>query len=304
MAITLPNGKICRSLPEQVAANLENIEAIAKILDGLNVHDNVVVIDDITVPLTADELEIVRKEVAFLVYQGQVYLKKTENSTDVYFDLVFSITGTTVLTFNSKEIDVVISTGALTLTTNSVSTYSKLQLDNSLALKADLTYVDAQIALCAKLAGANFTGPITASSIIENMSGYSFTKPSPNNATLEILYAGAVKNGNKLTLVINGYITPTGTMDFHTDLGIFTIPQAVSAKLVSVNIGGYYTLDAKQERFLTTFDAGISKTVIVSKVSTNKLYFTIEGGDSTFVANAKYYFRKEITFLLSDSLAS
>ena len=35
--ITLPNGKVCRSLPEQVAANMNNIQDILNILDGLNI---------------------------------------------------------------------------------------------------------------------------------------------------------------------------------------------------------------------------------------------------------------------------
>ena len=220
MSIELPNGKVCRSLPEQVAENAKNIKLIIEMLDGINIQDNLVVIADISQILTRSELDIVEKPVAFLYYGDQLYIKRNEVGGSAFFDVIFSITGSTVLSFNSKEIEVFLSTGALSLTTSTVSTYSKTELDTQLALKSDITYVDAQLALKANLSGATFTGNIDApevgasskikdlSKIVDsdghnrfaefNLTGYS----ALTGAGFTITYKKAVLNGKILSIVV------------------------------------------------------------------------------------------------------
>ena len=92
------------------------------------------------------------------------------------------------------------------------------------------------------------TGNITAASIIENMSGYTFDLGTgTENLDREVIYAGAVKNGNKLTLVVALNVTRTDTLGgtMGLTIGEFFIPQAVLNKLIPTLIGGYNFLDAR-----------------------------------------------------------
>ena len=50
-------SKIYRNLPEQVAENMKQIGKIWEKLDGLDVYDNVIIIEDLD-PLTPEQLEI------------------------------------------------------------------------------------------------------------------------------------------------------------------------------------------------------------------------------------------------------
>ena len=79
------------SMPQQVQKNKEDIEDIRKIIDGLDAEDNVVIVNDISQILTAEELEAIKQPVAFIVYNNHLYFKRSETSTTAYFDVVFSI---------------------------------------------------------------------------------------------------------------------------------------------------------------------------------------------------------------------
>lgn len=299
-------NKKYRNLQEQVGFNTEQIEKIFDVLDGLAVTDNVVAIADLSDNLNADQLEIVQKSVAFLVYDGQLYIKKSEDASNAYFDIVFTISSSGgVISFNSKEIEVVLATGALSQTISTNSTYSSSQIDSLLSAKADITYVDTQLALKANLAGANFTGDITAPSIIENMSGYSFSPVgTPVNTTREFVYAGVVKNGNKLTLVVALNLTnTTGTQDSAVNIGKFAIPSAVMQKLYPVQIGVYNFLAISKAQLYATHNADPLNINIACEKGTSTIEFTAWKIDN-LVQNTKYYLRFEFTFLLSDNLAS
>ena len=303
MAIELPNGKISLTLPEQVGHNAKNISKIFQLLDGLNVQDNVVVLDDISHVLTAQEITVLQQAVAFIVYNGHLYIKSGESGTDAYFDIVFSITPPgTAITFSSSVITANLSNGALSVASSSVNAYSTTQIDSLLSAKADITYVDGNFAA---LSGANFTGPITSPSIIEDMpSGYGFT---PNNTdpalTFEFVYVGAVKTGNKLTCVMAFNVTKTGTvLDNDGRIGNFNIPSAVGAKLIPTQIGAYYFLNNKVEHAFSSGSSNVQATCFSEKI--NNTTFANKVRVDNLVLNTKYYVRYEITFLLSDSLAS
>ena len=298
MSIELPDGKVCRSLPEQVAENAKNIKTISEILDGLNIQDNLVVIADLSQILTRSELDIVERPVAFLYYGDQLYIKKNEVGGSAFFNVIFSISGSTVISFASKEIEVNLSTGALALTTSTVSTYSKDEIDS---LFYDKTYIDTQLASKADLSGANFTGNITAPSIIENMSGYSFAKQTNlADATLEYKYVGVCKNGNKITFVlfakINFSVLPISGI---FNLGSFYIPGSVGTKLFP-----FSGSDLSYDECLFYSAYNIKATVnTIMKKTTDQIVFP-QFYSAGLSVNTDYYLRYEKTFLLSENLAS
>lgn len=297
-------NKKYRNLQEQVGFNTEQIEKIFDVLDGLAVTDNVVAIADLSDNLNENQLEIVQKSVAFLIYDGQLYIKKSEDASNAYFDIVFTISVSGgVISFNSKEIEVDLATGALSQTTSTNSTYSSTQIDSLLSAKASITYVDTQLALKASLAGANFTGAITAPSIIENMTSYTFTPAlSTANKEINVIYAGAVKNGNKLTLVIFETIEMKNAISTTMDIGTFSVPQAVFDKLYPFTIESNSMIAINTTRVWETFSSYVDTYFFINKGSGTNLVFNTPSGVLT--PNKVYLFRCEVTFLLSDSLAS
>ena len=285
------------SMPEQVQKNKDDISEIRKVIDGLDVEDNVVVVDDIAHIMTAEELEAIKQPVAFIVYNGHLYFKRTETATIAYFDVVFSITNGAVITFASSEIEASLSNGGLNIVNNTVSTYSATQIDNKLSLKANITYVDNNFAA---LTGANFTGAITAPSIVETMSGYSFTKDSDlatNGVSLN--YVGVVKNGNKLTFIISGVFTRNSNTTNNVFVGHLLIPATVGEKLYLNSLGA---LDNKSVNFFNSTTSHTSLPMRTGKGSNTSLGITIyaTGG---LTLDTPYEFRYETTFLLSENLA-
>lgn len=151
------------------------------------------------------------------------------------------------------------------------------------------------------------TGNITANSIIENMAGYSFTKQTHTNITNEIIYAGAVKNGNKLTLVVFQKFTRTGTA-YYIPFGEFSLPLDIANKIYTYAIGGgtANVCEVKKCEFIPNVDSGynsaISSPVIIYKSGSSLTIRNYSPDD--FTLNQEYLIRFEVTFLLSDNLAS
>lgn len=299
-------NKKYRNLQEQVGWNTEQIDKIFEFLDGINVSDNVVVVLDITTPLTAEELEIVNREVAFIVYNGELYFKRNQDSSYIYFDIIFQVTSGTVITLTSSEISVTKSNGALGITNSTDYIYSKTQVDSLLSAKADSSYVSAQLALKANLAGANFTGAITAPSIIENMSGYSASILSNAGLTEEAIYIGAVKNGNKLTLVVAMNLTKNETLSGSKNICDIVVPASIFSKLYPTAIGGYLgLLDYIALNGIDEDGQFINLKALIYKEGSNKVRFGIHSSTiDNLTLNKKTYIRIESTFLLSDNLAS
>ena len=146
-------------------------------------------------------------------------------------------------------------------------------------------------------------GSITGDEIVEKMSGYSFVKPT--NQALEIIYAGIVKNGNKLTMVLFGALTPTSniSVDTATELGTFNLAAEVKPKIIWYQSGDltYVTAEGK-----------VPLTYTVANSIEGQFYFraNAQGNEVVKVYNKQqlnagttYHFRIEQTFLLSDNLA-
>lgn len=141
------------------------------------------------------------------------------------------------------------------------------------------------------------TGAITGDSIIENMSGYSFEKSNE----VEVEYAGVCKNGNKITFSIFGHKEVTESVN-QLGVGTFIVPASIYNAIVGGFTSGAYC-DIKNLYLATAFNEGISKPALMFKSNQNQLSVNIYN-TSDLTINSTYYFRYEVTFLLSDNLIS
>lgn len=132
--------KTYRNLPEQVGFLTGEVSKIWEALDGMDVYDNVIILETLD-PLTPAQLEIINKPVAFIVYSNTLYMKRGVSGSNIYFDAVFQVTGGTNITFSSSEIAVSYPLGTLTQTNNTSVTYSKSELDALLSGKLDASAV-------------------------------------------------------------------------------------------------------------------------------------------------------------------
>ena len=142
---------------------------------------------------------------------------------------------------------------------------------------------------------------LSADSIIENMSGYSMSVDSDH---VEMLYAGIVKNGNKLTLTMfGGYTYETGDIAFK--VATITVPNDIWLKLVPYTQAGENRMI--DQRTISIFaDRQYAKTLItdMQRVTNNQLIFNFLSVNNAGLTNGvKYLFRFEATFLLSENLA-
>lgn len=149
----------------------------------------------------------------------------------------------------------------------------------------------------------NISGNLTADSIIENMSGYSFAKYGTN---FTAIYAGIVKNGNKLTFVLFGSYTKEVGTNFET-IASFSVPHAVYNKLFPYTIGGLTTA-LESKKLSVSLNSSRDTQVDVTLEITKNQY--LDEMDITLLSlpnmtdNATYLVRIEQTFLLSENLAS
>lgn len=143
---------------------------------------------------------------------------------------------------------------------------------------------------------------IKADSIIENMNGYAFYGRTPAKLGVDYVYAGAVKNGNKLTLAIAMNITPSEVDNSLTIVGNFAIPAEVWNKLIPSNIGGFgNAYEIKSVGFRRYADVEIPISVMLQQGASGivNVYLVNKG----WTADETYYGRIEATFLLSENLA-
>lgn len=152
------------------------------------------------------------------------------------------------------------------------------------------------------------SGDITADEIVENMEGYSFTpEQAPANLTVDIVYAGIVKNGNKLTFVIASNITRTGTAGSqYIGFGTFGLPSDVSSKIYPSTIDGINFVDVKRINALKTF-IGNTEVVAYTQKNNDTGYLAVSmfsDYDTAFDIDTPYFVRYEVTILLSDNLVS
>lgn len=147
----------------------------------------------------------------------------------------------------------------------------------------------------------NIDGNLTAKSIIENMSGYYFTKITTIDWTP--VYVGCVKNGNKLTMAIFGKYTKKEGDATQVFVGLMGLPEKVASKLYPYSIGQFVNnvLDTKVLPFYFTEKDYVNVPLILIKYDNTQVGFQVL--TTGLQNNTEYYFRIETTFLLSDNMA-
>ena len=154
----------------------------------------------------------------------------------------------------------------------------------------------------------NIAGNFTANSIIENMSGYGLENAYNPPAEFVRSYAGIVKNGNKLTLVVSGVYTKSSSQSAWVNCFDFKVPSSISSKIVNDTLDGQSVASIYRVEFYKT----ITSTPIVRNLKIVKDYQQIIGQftssasmvNSDFETDVPYKYRIEVTFLLSENLAS
>ena len=147
----------------------------------------------------------------------------------------------------------------------------------------------------------NATGKVSGNEIIENMTGYSFVPSS--NTEIECYFAGAVKNGNKVTFSIFAKITMGAeNLPSLLTLGHFRIPQEIYNKLVGGFTSDAY-LDIKNLYLATNYYSGASVPALMYKSNDEEKQLSVNLYNTQgLTASTEYYCRYEVTFLLSDNL--
>ena len=125
-------SKTFRNLPEQVAENLRQIGLIWQKLDGLDVYDNVIVLEDLS-NLNEEQLAIVARPVSFIVYQDVVYVKKGNVGAYALFSPYYSIEADEYITIKSSELRVQFPLGEVTISGLEVELYDKTEIDSMIA---------------------------------------------------------------------------------------------------------------------------------------------------------------------------
>ena len=146
------------------------------------------------------------------------------------------------------------------------------------------------------------TGEITANSIIENMSGYSGEGFEDTLTDLNVIYAGCVKTGNKITFSL--FFSFTYDSGKFKDIFRFNIPSSVGALIYPYTLGGeplaselsVPVIKARNEIPVNCYGE-------IYKPANDRLIFSLSTSNATLEANATYLCRMECTFLLSENLA-
>ena len=150
----------------------------------------------------------------------------------------------------------------------------------------------------------NVDGNFTANSIIENMIGYSYIPATKENANITYTYIGSVKNGNKITFACSGYFSRNGDLTGgNCALIRFTFPNSIGAKLYQTEISGISGLAFGKMDFCKSYATHIDIPMVVMKESNSQILITMYQLNDIEI-NTPYLFRFEITFLLSDNMAS
>lgn len=285
-------NKKYRNLQEQVGYNTECIQKLAEAIDGITLEDKLVIIANDSGTFSENEMTVLSGPLAFISDGSKVWLKQSETPTEFVFkaiDIIATEQGGTHYNVGGSKIVVTRATRAYVTSDDVIIvTYNKSQMDSLLALKANLS-------------GADFSGPITATSITEIMAGYGFIPETPSNWTLEYVYASAVKTGNKITFVLSLNLTKSAGASNFPAIANFSMPVEVYNKLYPTRIGDYSWLDVRVLNAFYTENANVAVPARISKGATGRIGIQINGAN--MVEGTTYYLRYEATFLLSDNLA-
>lgn len=221
-----------------------------------------------------------------------VFEEKTDDDGNKYFDIK---TAKILLTENA-DIQGDLAVGGDIEATGDASVGGDASITGDASVGGDLT-----------VTGDINADGIYGDEIIENMEGYSFVLGTKENLTIDGIYASAVKNGNKLTLVLAVDLTRTDTVVNDIVLGTFILPQEVANKIYPSLVGSNLFVDNR------VIDAWYNDSNFAELSSfvrkgmdeqSNRLYFIMNVGpvNDNLALNTKAYYRYEVTLLLSDNL--
>ncbi len=145
---------------------------------------------------------------------------------------------------------------------------------------------------------------VTGNEIVEKMAGYSFLHGSGYTSEgVNIVYAGAVKNGNKITFSIFFNVNLSVASQSDLALGQFEIPSEIDAKIYPFTLGGSTQfVDIKESTLMGVGYATIACVARAFKPQSNRISVAFLPR-AQVPSNADYIGRYEVTFLLSDNLA-
>ena len=146
---------------------------------------------------------------------------------------------------------------------------------------------------------------VSADSIIENMSGYAYTKSGDGASyTFTPIYVGAAKTGNKITFVAFFKFKRTASYSGGINIGRIDVPADVRAKLYPFTVGGLEYLDVKTTCAINSSDITDIKTVTPFSTKNDGLggIFVSLRDWGSLTQDKDYMIRYEVTFLLSDNL--
>ena len=153
------------------------------------------------------------------------------------------------------------------------------------------------------ITGSLTAGSISSPSILETSSVATYSS-APIAPFTTIVYAGAVKTGNKLTLVVFASVTPTSDIAVGAGvaLGNFYLTGEVANKIYPFTVGS----------LTNVADCRIGGAIYGPRYSVPIQFYIIKSGtgllfnftptDVKMDAGTTYLIRYEVTFLLSDNL--
>ena len=165
-----------------------------------------------------------------------------------------------------------------------------------------VTLTDGEQAVLNKFS-VNENGEVESSApVIETISGYTFVEGSDDPTYgdgVTDLFAGVVRNGNKITFVISGELEKPAGAQTTSQLGHFTMPSDIYNALVADRLS---SVDSKLLYLAKNRSSvGESLPVAAIKGGSNTIYIYCYGTNN-LDANEHYVFRYEVTFLLCDNM--
>ena len=299
--ITLPNGKICMNEQEAIQWLLDNypipFQCSANYVGGAEIG-----LGTIVNPTPAKVK--VGSIIFFADSKVSTVVAVNSNSficSDQYNDLVDDVVYVSNVQLNASGHLIVTLSNNTTIDAGLIKQVSNFSINASQHLI--VSYNDGSSADLGAIfnGNVNIAGNFTADSIIENMSGYSFSSSS-TDSSVTLDYVGVVKTGNKITFVIAGKFEfdSTVVVGSYKQLGSFTIPSEIGAKIYP-NMGSG-RVGPTSVQIAVSVQSSETHMGFFAKYS-NSIFAPYFSAQSAISAGT-YYFRFEQTFLLSDNLAA
>lgn len=224
--------------------------------------------------------------------------------SDKYNNLVDDIAYVTDVAINSSAHLITTLSDGQTIDAGLIKQVSSFSIDASQHLIANFNNGTTNDLGAIFNGNVNISGNFTANSIIENMNGYSFEINSQAiNKGFSAVYASIVKNGNKLTAVFFGNFTLNASTDASPTLCYFRMPTSVANKLIPYS--GSVLMYKRIDFYKNLVGTPIPTNCVIAKTTENDgFYIYFRNLTTSITDNDSYNFRIEVTFLLSENMAS